>query len=432
MRELEKQNLRLQVTIGKLDLALSPINEAILWTDMDGVIGWCNDSFADLCGIIRLSALGKSMSDILVLYPDNSSDVVASDKYPIYKSNKSRVVSHGVYNSRDEHGKTRVLELSTYYVASVQDDYLSILIRDITESREREEAIRDLNNQLVISAKKIGKAELASSIIHNIGNVLNGINVSLGILTETSHNSNFNALFSVVKMLDSTSDVKKYLQDDEKGKLIPPFLSSICGPLERDYTLICDEVSNINTGVINIREIIAAQQSVSKISGALEKVDLTSFVDLVVQSLFLETSQKKISVKKDYNSNAQSYIDKSILYQILLNLFRNSIDALDSVTFDDGVKLKKEIIVSVRESKTSDTIVEIVVEDNGVGICPEDLTHVFNEGFTRKENGQGIGLYSSVVYAKELGGNIKVQSQGINKGATFIIELPIIDNQVDS
>ena len=69
--------------------------------------------------------------------------------------------------------------------------------------------------------------------------------------------------------------------------------------------------------------------------------------------------------------------------------------------------------------------VQIAVMDNGVGIPAENMTRIFNHGFTTREKGHGFGLHSAALAAREMGGTLNAHSDGPGQGATFILELPL-------
>jgi signal transduction histidine kinase len=69
--------------------------------------------------------------------------------------------------------------------------------------------------------------------------------------------------------------------------------------------------------------------------------------------------------------------------------------------------------------------VKVSVMDNGVGIAPENLTRIFNHGFTTRKGGHGFGLHSGALAASELGGSLTAHSEGPGRGATFTLELPL-------
>jgi signal transduction histidine kinase len=69
--------------------------------------------------------------------------------------------------------------------------------------------------------------------------------------------------------------------------------------------------------------------------------------------------------------------------------------------------------------------VRVSVIDNGVGIPAENLTRIFNQGFTTRKDGHGFGLHSGALAARELGGSLHVHSDGAGQGASFTLELPL-------
>jgi len=80
--------------------------------------------------------------------------------------------------------------------------------------------------------------------------------------------------------------------------------------------------------------------------------------------------------------------------------------------------------IVIRVGTASPDRAKITVDDNGVGIAPDDMTRIFNHGFTTKKDGHGFGLHGGANAAKEMGGTLTAQSDGAGKGAEFTLELP--------
>src|SRR5206468_3937091 len=110
-------------------------------------------------------------------------------------------------------------------------------------------------------------------------------------------------------------------------------------------------------------------------------------------------------------------VDKQKVLQILVNLIRNAKHACDETGRPD-----KRLTLGIANGNGR---IKISVRDNGVGIPPENLTRIFNHGFTTRKDGHGFGLHSSALAAKEMGGSLSVHSEGQGRGATFILELPV-------
>jgi signal transduction histidine kinase len=111
-------------------------------------------------------------------------------------------------------------------------------------------------------------------------------------------------------------------------------------------------------------------------------------------------------------------IDKHKTLQILVNLIRNAKHALE-----DSKTMDKRVTIDIAAG--SEGMVNVSVSDNGIGIPAENLTRIFQHGFTTKKNGHGFGLHSGALAAKEMGGCLSVSSDGPCTGATFTLSLPI-------
>jgi len=104
-------------------------------------------------------------------------------------------------------------------------------------------------------------------------------------------------------------------------------------------------------------------------------------------------------------------------FQILVNLVRNAKHAC----VESGRATKR---LTVRVA-ADEGLVKVAVTDDGIGIPAENLTRIFNHGFTTRKHGHGFGLHSGALAAKEMGGSLTVESAGVGQGATFTLELPL-------
>ena len=294
---------------------------------------------------------------------------------------------------------------------------------DITQRKENEEKLRDLNTQIIASAREVGMADVAVSILHNVGNVLNSVNVSSNLLVENLQKSHFNRFFDACEMMRQHLDtLSEYLTNDEKGKLIPKYLIELSDMMHQNYDVSCAEVSNINEKIQHIRDIVMAQQSLSRVNGIHEKVKLSDVVKATISMIGGQLAEKDIHIYEEYVDIPEMYIDRARLMQILVNLLQN---AKDAMLEDKTAKKDKNITISITPSKTESNMVILTVKDNGIGISKENIEKIFSYGFSTKTHGHGIGLHSSALSATELGGKLHMESDGIGQGAQFILELPI-------
>jgi PAS domain S-box-containing protein len=299
---------------------------------------------------------------------------------------------------------------------------LTGIAMDITNRKKAQEEVELLNQQLVVTARQVGMADVASTTLHNVGNVLNSASVSADLLQENLDQDHYKKLFSIVDMLkENLPSLSDYLTQDSKGKLIPQYLVSLAEYIQKDNKNFREEVGLLREQIQHIKAIIATQNTISRAEDLEEKVLLSKVIDSALQ--LSENSRKfeNIEIKKEYREDFKIIVDKTKLLQVLVNLIQN---AKESVTLNQN-KTKKQVSIFIQKDIKNEKA-KIIVEDNGVGILKENLTKIFSLGFSTKENGHGFGLHSSAIAAQEMGGTLLAESKGVGKGAIFTLELPYI------
>jgi signal transduction histidine kinase len=177
------------------------------------------------------------------------------------------------------------------------------------------------------------------------------------------------------------------------------------------------ELELLRKNIEHIRDIVAMQQSYAKISGISEVVKVADVLEDAVRMDASAMASHEIELVREYHDLPQIILEKHKVLQILVNLIRNAKHACN----DAGRKPKQ---IKIQLAQTADRV-RIAVIDSGVGIPAENLTRIFNHGFTTRTGGHGFGLHNGALAAKELGGSLTAQSEGPGKGATFILNLPI-------
>lgn len=292
-----------------------------------------------------------------------------------------------------------------------------ISFRDITERRRAEQEFENVHRQLLEASRQAGMAEVASNVLHNVGNVLNSVNVSTNLVTENMKRSKVAALAKVATLLhDHTHDLAAFITEDPKGKLLPGFLQQLCEHLRNEQHGTIKELESLRNNIDHIKEIVAMQQSYSKVSGVKEIVNV---VDLIEDTLHMSEGALQrhgVSIVREFEAVPMINTEKHKILQILVNLVRNAKYACSECANPD-----KRITLRV----TNDAEwIKIAVIDTGVGISADNLTRIFGHGFTTRKDGHGFGLHSGALAAKELGGVLHVHSDGLGLGATFTLELP--------
>lgn len=290
--------------------------------------------------------------------------------------------------------------------------------QDITEIKLAEAKIEELHKQLLLASRQAGMAEVATSILHNVGNVLNSVNVSASLLIEGAKKSKVPSVARAVALLNEHSmDIGDYLTSDPKGKLLPSYLSSLTEQLIKDQERTIAEMEGIAKNIEHIKAIVAMQQNYAAVLGVVEHASVIELVEDAVRMNEGALVRHDIALVREFTDVAPIKVDKHKVLQILVNLIRNAKDACDAIDRKD-----RQIRLKVSEQ---DQCVRISVIDNGVGITPENLTRIFSRGFTTSKEGHGFGLYSAAIAAKELSGSLSVKSEGHGCGATFELELPV-------
>ena len=215
---------------------------------------------------------------------------------------------------------------------------------------------------------------------------------------------------------DHSENLGDYLTTDEKGKHIPLYLNKLSGALTHEQNDLLENMRRVTTSVDHLKEIINSQQAYAKVIALESSLPLDELVAdaLKINQEALERSAVK--VKQEIVLPSEVTLDKQKTLQILVNLIGNAASALDDVDQEDKW-------ITIR-CDTQQDVLRIEVADNGTGIPQENLTNIFNHGFTTKADGHGFGLHSAALAAKEMKGSLSVQSNGPGQGATFTLEIP--------
>lgn len=298
---------------------------------------------------------------------------------------------------------------------------ISGVVIDIHKDKEVEEEIKELNQRLLTTARRAGMAEVATTILHNIGNTLNSSNVSISLLLANYKKPYLQKLHKIAETLNDYAEKQaNFLNNDPKISLIPKYLLALSNVILEESQDNRTEIDNIYKDLQHIKTIVAMQNPVSGLASMKENTDISKVINTALEMSLNLSTDKCIAITKSFESCPSVYIDKSKLLQILVNLIQNARDAV-LLNTQNAIK---EINIDFKKLKKNK--IQIRVSDNGVGIAHEDLNRIFAFGFTTKENGHGFGLHSSGISAQEMGGSLLAKSEGIGKGAAFILTLPIV------
>lgn len=315
-----------------------------------------------------------------------------------------------------------VLALFSKHVISDEEDSLLESVASTTaqviQIAVAEEELRETHQRLIEASHQAGMAEVAADVLHNVGNVLNSINVSATLITDKIVNSEIENLRKVVGLVnDNAEDLGRFLTEHQQGKHIPEYLTEVAKCLESEQTDIVGRLRTLSNNVQHIKDIIGVQQSYAKAAGVEVQASLARLVEDAIQINSAGLERHGTRIVREMDELADVEIDKQRVIQILVNLINNAKYALSSSN-------KEEKLLTIRVHRHNEDRFQIEVADNGIGITQAHLTKIFSHGFTTKKCGHGFGLHSSALAAKDMGGSLTAHSNGAGQGATFTLELP--------
>ncbi len=295
------------------------------------------------------------------------------------------------------------------------------VLNDVTSQKASAEELEAAHRQLVVASRQAGMAEVATGVLHNVGNVLNSVNISSTVIHDQLKQSRVSFLQQLSGLIDAQGDkLPEFIRDDERGRMIPGFVRDLAARISAEHELIAKELTGLVSNVEHIKDIVLMQQDYARLSGRTEKLDLAALLDDAVHINESAFARHRIRLVKQVEEVPVVLAERGKVLQILVNLIRNAKHALDEGRNQDRV-------MTLSISKNGGSHVKVAVQDNGVGIAPEVLPRICTYGFTTKAHGHGFGLHSGAAAARDMGGSLTVASPGPGLGATFTLELPTVN-----
>jgi PAS domain S-box-containing protein len=289
--------------------------------------------------------------------------------------------------------------------------------RDITAARQLESDLEEAKKNLIDSSRVAGMAEMATGVLHNVGNVLSSLNVSATLIGTGLRAAKADSLTKVCALLAENRPQLGAFLATPKGRKIPEFIESLAahGAAERDRLL--GEIASLQKNIDHIKEIVSMQQAYATTGGHVEPLDPESLMEDALRMNSGSLVRHDVQVVQKFSTTPPVLGAKGKILQILVNLIRNA-----KIACDDGPHAEK--VITLRLTAEGDGRVQFVVGDNGIGIPRENLTRIFGHGFTTRKQGHGFGLHSSANAAREMKGALIASSDGPGLGATFTLDLP--------
>jgi PAS domain S-box-containing protein len=415
--ERKEMQSALEQSKNLLENVISDAPLAIMACDSDGRIAMSNPAAVDLFGIVASGHPGAAFA-VDVFLPDGVTRVPAGDR-PLARALRGQTISNAEFVVSHPGSSPRTILVSARQLMAHSGQCLGAVVvaQNITERKDSDVEFERVHKQLLDASRLAGMAEVASNVLHNVGNVLTSVTVSASLVAECVKNAKVAGLGRAAALLkEREADLGVFITTDERGRKLPAYLAQLAEQLQGNQRLALKELASLHDNIEHIKETVAMQQSYAKLCGVAETVTVTSLIDDSLRMNAGALTRHGVTVVREIAEMPAITVDKHRILQILVNLIRNA-----KYACDESGRADKSVII---RAQSDERIVRISVIDNGVGIHPDNLGRLFRHGFTTRKTGHGFGLHSGALAAKELGGSLTAHSDGPGRGATFILELP--------
>lgn len=276
-------------------------------------------------------------------------------------------------------------------------------------SRELKAAQADLVDQ----SYKAGHAEMAASALHNIRNAMNPL---INRIAEAQGVAGDPPGTKMQIALDELAEAPAL--GDRQEKLVR-YCSLSAAEIGHWQARLTDVLDKASRQFSRIKEILVAQEQYSHEPPVTDDLDLREVIDEAVNLVPLDPGGEiSIVIDPSVDQMAPVRASRLLLVQVLQNLVTNAIEAVEKVP-DTG----RKIVIACEHGGASD--VQVVVQDQGVGIAPADLQQIFRSDYTTKTETQGgLGLHWCSNTVNRMNGRLYAESDGPGHGAQFHLVLP--------
>jgi signal transduction histidine kinase/amino acid transporter len=287
--------------------------------------------------------------------------------------------------------------------------------------QERTTELETAHAKLVDTARQAGMAEVAIGVLHNVGNVLNSVNVAASEVDRKMRRSKAPGLGRVVAMLkEHQADLGQFMERDGKGSELLAYLEDLSQALTLEQKDVLTHLQMLSKNVEHVKEIVSLQQSYATAVPLVEALNIRELLEDALRINQLSLGRHEVNITRKYSDTRFAYGDKHKVLQVLVNLITNAKHAM-------AASEVKNLTLSIETGSGGE--LQVSIRDTGCGIAPENITRIFSYGFTTKKGGHGFGLHSSILAAKEMKGVLTAHSDGPGLGATFVLELPSVAPQ---
>lgn len=280
----------------------------------------------------------------------------------------------------------------------------------------------ELNAVAESKALEAGKLEMATGVLHDIGNAITSFGTDVARLQAKTKGKEKNELGKLEGLFTKQQQALDTALGKGKGAALTNFITAIRKSLtfrESEITAILNKLYQTTS---HIQEILNIQRSYvkGKTKGEREPFKLSAIIDDALSIHEQSLVKRDVKITKDIPlDNPLIKGDKTKLIQVLINAFKNSAEAFDEL------KEKREKTVHIQLRKDEENkMVELSIKDNAIGFEPSLSKTLLEKGNTHKKSGTGFGLYNCKQIIETHQGQISITSDGPGTGAEFMIKIP--------
>ena len=416
---LESTDSDLRSQTQLLETVFNSMSDGIMVADANGKFLYVNPSAQQIAGMGPVDGPPEEWSRTYgTFYPDRETPIKSED-LPLQRAilKGESVDEEDVFIRNQNRPDGIYIRVSArpllHDVGGVRGGV--IIFRDVTEQVNAQEALARAFAQ--------GRLEVVETILHNIGNAVNSVTVGIETVRQTLAGDplarRLRALADALK--DRQADWIDYISNDPQGRKVLPFVIAIADDFTRRNEALAKTVERVERRANHIADIVRTQKAIGGPSMSWKDINLEDALTEAARVLQDSLDRRGIRIEIDCeDAPSEIRIQESPFHQMIVNLIKNSLEAIDALAASGG--LDETPRIRIRAYIEGDFFF-LDVSDNGIGIDMKRQKLIFTAGYTTKESGSGLGLYSSANFVTGSGGQIYPMSDGIGSGTTMRVRL---------
>lgn len=425
-QRVRERTAELQQGETRIRTILDSVGEGIITLDERGLIESSNPAANQIFRFNREQSVG--LHSTMLLSDEHHFGDIDNDQVKVENALAELAAGHPVeFMGKRGDGDLFPMEVVITDMSLGEQHMRVCIVRDITVRKQTEARLEKAQKQLLETAHKSGMAEIATGVLHNIGNILNTVYTSTEEIRRTLLSCKIENLQRVNAMLEEhLDDLDTYLTVDPKGKVLPGYYIKFGHMLHASFDKVNDEILLLTEKAGMMRDVIRTQQNYARSDYHSEEIDVESIIDDALRVQEASLAKWEVVIVKNYAKVPSCIGQRSKLLQVVTNIVKNAREAMR-----ENELFGKPKELAIRTGADADGRVFICFADNGVGIKKEALKKIFSHGYTTKDDGHGFGLHASANAMTEMNGSITVTSDGEHTGAEFTLTLPVAASKDD-